>query len=227
MKQSIRLVLLDHHELVREGLRTILHDAPGMVVVGEAGTYTDVLPLIRQQRPNLVVLDLQLPDVSGLEACRQLLVKRPKLRLLVLTSCTEPATVLRTIQSGAHGYVLKNVRPDELIRAIRTVAEGQNYLNSEMTEQIFKRFCTKGDLDKQSVKDLTPQELRILPLLAQGLTNKEIAQQLQLSDKTVNNYLANIYDKFGVKRRAEAVVRFLKEQPPSFTPEVSSPSGSC
>lgn len=214
MKQSsTSIVLIDDHEMVRRGLRALLHLEPDMTIVGEAATVTDGIATVERLAPQMVLLDVKLPDASVTEACRRLLAVSPKLRILVLTSYAEDSTVMAAVQNGAHGYVLKDVRMDDLIRAIRTVASGHGYLDPRVTQQALHWIRTSSHLGATShgTSRLSPQERLILPLLAEGKTNKEIAVQLRLSDKTVKNYLANIFDKLHVKRRTEAVAWFMKE----------------
>ena len=213
MKQApIRIVLVDDHEMVRKGLRAFLDLEKGLLIVGEAGTMAEAVALVERLHPQMVLLDVKLPDASGMEACGRLLAVAPQLRVLVLTSYAEDATVVAAVQSGAHGYVLKDVRTDDLIRAIRTVAEGHSYLDPRITQQAL--HWIRGSLRPgahQRMTPLSPQERLILPLLAEGKTNKEIAVQLRLSDKTVKNYLANIFDKLHMKRRTEVVAWYMKE----------------
>lgn len=214
MKQSsTSIVLIDDHEMVRRGLRALLHLEPDMTIVGEAATVADGIATVERLAPQMVLLDVKLPDASVTEACRRLLAVSPKLRILVLTSYAEDSTVMAAVQNGAHGYVLKDVRMDDLIRAIRTVASGHGYLDPRVTQQALHWIRTSSHLGATShgTTRLSPQERLILPLLAEGKTNKEIAVQLRLSDKTVKNYLANIFDKLHVKRRTEAVAWFMKE----------------
>lgn len=214
MKQSpTSIVLIDDHEMVRRGLRALLHLEPDMTIVGEAATVADGVAAVERLLPQMVLLDVKLPDASVTEACRRLLAVSPKLRILVLTSYAEDSTVMAAVQNGAHGYVLKDVRMDDLIRAIRTVAGGHGYLDPRVTQQALHWIRTSSHLGAtpQGTSRLSPQERLILPLLAEGKTNKEIAVQLRLSDKTVKNYLANIFDKLHVKRRTEAVAWFMKE----------------
>jgi len=214
MKQpQTSIVLIDDHEMVRRGLRALLHLEPDMTIVGEAGTGADGVALVERLTPHMVLLDVKLPDATVTEACRRLLAVAPKLRILVLTSYAEDATVMAAVQNGAHGYVLKDVRMDDLIRAIRTVASGHGYLDPRVTQRALHWIRTSSHLgvNSQGVTRLSPQERLILPLLAEGKTNKEIAGHLRLSDKTVKNYLANIFDKLHVKRRTEAVAWFMKE----------------
>ncbi|MDF0676174.1 MAG: response regulator transcription factor [Nitrospira sp.] len=214
MKQSqTSIVLIDDHEMVRRGLRALLHLEPDMAIVGEAATVAAGVALVERLTPHMVLLDVKLPDASVTEACRRLLAVVPKLRILVLTSYAEDSTVMAAVQNGAHGYVLKDVRMDDLIRAIRTVAGGHGYLDPRVTQQALHWIRTSSHLGEASngTSRLSPQERLILPLLAEGKTNKEIAVHLRLSDKTVKNYLANIFDKLHVKRRTEAVAWFMKE----------------
>lgn len=214
MKQpQTSIVLIDDHEMVRRGLRALLHLEPDLTIVGEAGTVADGVALVERLTPHMVLLDVKLPDATVTEACRRLLAIAPKLRILVLTSYAEDATVMAAVQNGAHGYVLKDVRMDDLIRAIRTVSTGHGYLDPRVTQRALHWIRTSSHLgvNSQGVTRLSPQERLILPLLAEGKTNKEIASHLRLSDKTVKNYLANIFDKLHVKRRTEAVAWFMKE----------------
>jgi two-component system, NarL family, response regulator DevR len=214
MKQSsTNIVLIDDHEMVRRGLRALLNLEPDLTIVGEASTVTNGVAAVERLAPQMVLLDVKLPDASVTEACRRLLAVSPKLRILVLTSYAEDSTVMAAVQNGAHGYVLKDVRMDDLIRAIRTVAGGQGYLDPRVTQKALHWIRASSHLGTAShgTSRLSPQERLILPLLAEGKTNKEIAVQLRLSDKTVKNYLANIFDKLHVKRRTEAVAWFMKE----------------
>jgi len=219
MKRATRILLLDDHELVRKGLRSLLDHEPDLLVVGEAGTLADALSLVAHLHPHLVLLDMKLPDASGMEACRQLLAAAPLLRILVLSGYAEDATVAAAIRSGAHGYVVKDANAKDLLLAIRTVAGGRGYLDPRITQHAFHwiRTSTFPDPQAHGLHQLSPQERLIMPMLAQGKTNKEIAAQLRLSDKTIKNYLANIYDKLGVNRRTEAVAWFMRETRSEYT----------
>jgi two-component system response regulator DevR len=214
MKRSpTHIVLIDDHEMVRQGLRALLHLEPDIEIVGESATVADGVATVERLSPQMVLLDVKLPDASLTEACRRLLAVAPKLRILVLTSYAEDSTVIAAVQNGAHGYVLKDVRMDDLLHAIRTVAGGHGYLDPRVTQQALHwiRTSSQQGAPSHGTFRLSPQERLILPLLAEGKTNKEIAVQLRLSDKTVKNYLANIFDKLQVKRRTEAVAWFMKE----------------
>lgn len=213
MKQPpIRLLIVDDHELVRKGLRSFLDLEEDVSVVGEADTVVEAATLVERLKPHMVLLDVRLPDATGMEACGRLLAVSPDIRILVLSSYAEDTTVVAAVQGGAHGYVLKDVRTDELLRAIRTVAEGRGYLDSRIAQQTLHWIRTRprAGAPPHGLAQLSPQERLIMPLLAAGKTNKEIALDLRLSDKTVKNYLANIFDKLHVKRRTEAVAWFLR-----------------
>lgn len=209
---SIRIVIVDDHELVRKGLRAFLDLEPDFSIVGEAGTVADAVALVTRLRPRIVLLDMKLPDAPGTDACRKLLAIAPQLRILVLTSYADDATVVSAIQSGAHGYALKDVRTDDLVRAIRTVAQGRGYLDPRIAREALHWIRTgpPTGVAAHGIARLSHQERRIMPLLAEGKTNKEIATQLHLSDKTVKNYLANIFEKLQVRRRTEVVAWFVK-----------------
>lgn len=208
-----RIVLIDDHELVRYGLKSLLHHEADLSVVGEAQTMTDGLAVVERVTPHLVVLDGKLPDSSITEACRRLVTAVPKLRILILSGYSEPTTVMAAIQNGAHGYVLKDMRLADLTHAIRIVASGQGYLDPRVARQAMHWIRTSSQYGLNALGSIqfTPQERLILPLLAEGKTNKEIAAQLHISDKTVKNYVANIFEKLHVKRRTEAAAWFMKQ----------------
>ena len=214
------IVLIDDHELVRCGLKSLFRTEPDLIVVGEADTVTDGVAMVERLSPHLVVLDVKLPDGSVTEACRRLLAVVPTLRILVLTGYAENTTVMAAIQNGARGYALKDIRMGELVRAVRTVASGHGYLDPRIAKQALHwiRNSAHPELRIRGITSLSPQERLILPLLAEGKTNKEIASELSLSDKTVKNYLANIFDKLHVKRRTEAVAWFMKHMQPTTDP---------
>ncbi|MCC6141568.1 MAG: response regulator transcription factor [Nitrospira sp.] len=208
------LLIVDDHEVVRQGLRTLLELEPDIHVVGEATSATGAVAQTARLKPNVVLLDVKLPDGSGIDACRQILATTPATRILMLTSFSDDTMVVDAVQSGAHGYALKDVRTQDLIDAIRTVANGQGYLDPRVAQQtlhwIRDRSHAAAGHFPDSLTRLSPQERAILPLLAEGKTNKEIAVDLRLSDKTVKNYLANIFDKLQVKRRTEAVSWYIR-----------------
>lgn len=202
--RPIRLVIVDDHEVVRIGLCAVLNLTPGMKVVGQGGKMEEGKKLCSRLKPDLVLLDIRLPDGSGVDAARVILAKCPKTRVLFLTSFADDHTVLEAILSGAHGYILKDIASETLVRAIRTVHSGQTLIDprlSKQTMQWLKHIYTEPGQSKRPL--LSPQEQRLLPLVARGLTNKEIATDLRLSEKTVKNYLANIFSKLNIGRRSQ------------------------
>ncbi|BCA55731.1 Transcriptional regulatory protein DevR [Nitrospira sp. KM1] len=213
-----RIVIVDDHEVVRHGLRSLLGLEEDFKIVGEAGSVAEAVAVVARVKPQVVLLDVKLPDASGLDTCRQLLAVLPQVRILVLTSYAEDSTVVSAVRSGAHGYVLKDVRTDDLVRAIRAVAEGRGYLDPRITQRALHWIRMQPGQEHPSAPrtPLSPQERLIIPLLAEGKTNKEIAAQLNLSDKTVKNYLANIFEKLNVKRRTEAVAWFVRESQSTY-----------
>jgi DNA-binding NarL/FixJ family response regulator len=205
--------LVDDHEVVRVGLRTVLHNHHSITVVGEAGTKAAAVRAVKRLRPDIVLMDVRLPDGSGVEACRDILTSHPTTRIIFLTSYADDESVLAAVLAGAQGYVLKNIDSILLIRSIRTVSNGQSILNPALTQRALNWIKAwpeqNGPVRGQS---LSPQEERVLALVADGLTNKEIAATMQLSDKTVKNYLANIFQKLHIARRAQAASFFVKRQ---------------
>lgn len=200
----LRLLIVDDHEVVRIGLGAVLNLTPGMKVVGQASGKADAIALAARLKPDVVLLDIRLPDGSGVDAARDMLAARPDSKVLFLTSFADDHTVLEAILSGAQGYVLKDIASEALIRAIRTVAAGQALIDPRLVQHTchwMKQSHTVTSPSKRPL--LSPQEQRLLPLVAQGLTNKEIAVQLSLSEKTVKNYLANIYSKLQIGRRSQ------------------------
>lgn len=211
--KPIRLLLVDDHEVVRVGLRTVLHNHHSITVVGEAGTKAAAVRAVKRLRPDIVLMDVRLPDGSGVEACRDILASHPTTRIIFLTSYADDESVLAAVLAGAQGYVLKNIDSILLIRSIRTVSNGQSILNPVLTQRALNWIKAwpeqNGPVRGQS---LSPQEERVLALVAEGLTNKEIAATMQLSDKTVKNYLANMFQKLHISRRAQAASFFVKRQ---------------
>lgn len=205
----IRLLLVDDHQMLRLGLRTLFEEHSSvMEVVGEAGTLVEGLALARQQQPDVVLLDLRLPDGHGVEGCREIRAVCPNTRVLFLTSYVDDQAVFATVMAGAHGYLLKEVSSDTLVRSIVHVAGGGSCLDPVLAERARARINALSD-PAQAPPGLSPQELRVLAHVAQGLTNKEIAVSLNLSDKTVRNYLSNVFAKLNVSRRSEAVALYL------------------
>ena len=211
--KPIRLLLVDDHAVVRVGLRTVLHSRHGIIVVGEAGSKAGAVRAVKRLLPDIVLMDIRLPDGSGIEACRDILARYPATRVIFLTSYADEESSLTAVLAGAQGYVLKNIDSRLLTRSIRAVAKGQSILDPPLTQRaldwIKRRRIQAGPVQGKS---LSPQEERVLALVAEGLTNKEIGIEMQLSDKTVKNYLANIFKKLHISRRAQAASFFVKRQ---------------
>ncbi len=220
--KPIRLVLVDDHEVVRIGLCAVLNLTPGMKVVGQGGCMEEAKRLCYRLKPDLVLLDIRLPDGSGVDAAREVLAKCPTTRVLFLTSFADDHTVLEAILSGAQGYILKDIASHALIRAIRTVASGQPLIDRRLPKPTLERLSSAYNETGQSKRSLlSPQEQRLLPLVANGLTNKEIAHDLRLSEKTVKNYLANIYSKLNIGRRSQMAAFYAGSFKGSGTPCLS------
>lgn len=206
-----RIFLVDDHELVRTGLRSVLESEPDFEVVGEAGTAADAVPAICKTRPEVVLLDIRLPDRSGIEACREILSCCPDTRVVMLTSVGTGEAVEQTILAGASSFLLKENTNADLVKAVRAVADGHAVLDAHSTNQVFTRLRTLASrLPRSGPDGLTAQELRVLAILAEGKTNKMIAMDLGLSEKTVRNHVYNLFQKLGVATRSEATARYLR-----------------
>lgn len=207
----IRLLLVDDHEVLRIGLRTLFSEAGGFQVVGEAGTMAAAITESSRLKPDVVLMDVRLPDGSGIDACRAIRAGRPETRVLFLTSFADDDAVMATILAGADGFLLKEVSSDQLIGAVKTVAGGQSILDPAVTQRVMVRMKTlTAQMTEEKGDPLSPQEQRVLALVAEGKTNKEIAVSLNLSEKTVGHYLENIFQKLQVSRRAQAAVYFTQ-----------------
>jgi two-component system response regulator DevR len=213
--KPIRLLLVDDHQVVRVGLRTVLHNHHhGITVVGEARSKAEAVRVAKRLKPDVVLMDVRLPDGSGIEACRDILANHPTTRVIFLTSFTDDEFALAAVLAGAQGYILKTIDSDLLIRSIQAVSKGQSLLSPALTQLALTRIKS-GLVQARPMRtqSLAPQEERVLALVAEGLTNKEIASALQLSDKTVKNYLSNMFKKLRISRRAQAATFFVKRQP--------------
>ena len=198
-----RVFLLDDHEIVRRGLRELLEAQEDMVVAGEAGTAEEALRRIPATSPDVAVLDVRLPDGDGVEVCRDIRSKHPDINCLILTSFADDEALFSAILAGASGYVLKQVRGDDLVEAIRRVAGGQSLLDPTVTARVLERLRSPQGPDEE-LASLTEQERRILDLIAEGLTNRQIGERMFLAEKTVKNYVSNVLMKLGMSRRSEA-----------------------
>jgi len=200
---SLRVFLLDDHEVVRAGLRSLLEETDDIVVVGEAGTVADALLRIPPTRPNVAMLDVRLPDGSGVEVCREIRSNSPEIACVMLTSYADDEALFSAIMAGAAGYVLKQVGSGDLVADIRRAGSGQSLLDPALTEQVLTRLREGPKLDTR-LASLTPQERRILDLIAVGYTNRQIAEAMYLAEKTVKNYVSNLLSKMGMERRTQA-----------------------
>jgi two-component system, NarL family, response regulator DevR len=207
----IRLLLVDDHEIVRIGLRTLFAHTDGIEVVAEAATAAEAVDEASRTKPDVVLMDVRLRDGSGVDACREILARSPTTRVLFLTSYDDEEAMLTAVFAGAHGYLLKEIGSESLLRAIRCVAAGQSILDPIATRTLIGKMQSMLASGATSGADsLSSQQYRVLALVAQGKTNKEIATALELSDKTVKNYLSNIFQKLRVTRRSEAAAMFSK-----------------
>src|ERR687897_674041 len=201
----LRVMLVDDHEVVRDGIKLLLADTTDVVVCAEASSARQAVTVAAQSLPDVIVMDVRLSDGSGIEATRDIRAARPQTSVLMLTSFADDEALSASIMAGAAGYVLKQIRGDELVRAIRAVGPGQNLLDPAVTKGVFDRL-RKGKhlLKDEKLARLSPQEERILSLVADGRTNRQIGSQLGLAEKTVKNYVSSILAKLEVARRAEA-----------------------
>ncbi|MBJ8341285.1 response regulator transcription factor [Antrihabitans sp. YC3-6] len=201
----IKVFLVDDHEVVRRGLANLLEDDPELTVIGEAGTVSQALARIPALRPDVAVLDLQLPDGNGVELCRELLSQLPDLRCLMLTSFTDEQAMLDAILAGASGYVVKDIRGMELAKAVKDVGAGKSLLDNRAAATLMAKLRAKTD-EPGPLAGLTDQERTLLSLLGEGLTNRQIAARMFLAEKTVKNYVSRLLAKLGMERRTQAAV---------------------
>jgi two-component system response regulator DevR len=210
-KARITVVLIDDSEVVRMGLGALLGTDSTLQIVGEAGTVASGVEACVRLRPDVVLLDLRLPDGTGFDACRQILKRLPETRVLILTSAMGDSMVDEAIRTGAHGYLLKEIDGRGLINAIHDVAAGKSILDPAITARVMQ-IVKEGGTGRDALASLSPQERRVLALIAEGCTNKEVGTKLGLSEKTVKNYLSTVFEKLHVSRRAEAAVIFAQER---------------
>ena len=197
-----RVFLLDDHEIVRRGLRELLEQESDLEVVGEAGTAEEALGRIPATHPDVAVLDVRLPDGDGVEVCREIRSRHPEINCLMLTSFSDDEALLSAIMAGASGYLLKQVKGTDLVDAIRRVAAGESLLDPSMTARVLEHL--RAPAEKDELAGLTDQERRVLDLVAEGLTNRQIGERMFLAEKTVKNYVSNLLSKLGMSRRSEA-----------------------
>ena len=219
MPDAVTVVLVDDHEIVRRGVRDLLSTDPGIEVVGEAGTVAEALAVVPALKPDVAVLDVRLPDGDGVTLCRELRSRMPGLRVLMLTSFADDDALYDAILAGAAGYVLKRIQGDELLDAVREVGRGGSLLDPSVTAQVLDRLRHPPREDAR-LASLTAQERRVLDLISDGLTNREIAAEMFLAEKTVKNYVSSVFAKLGMQRRAQAAVygAAVREERRTVTP---------
>jgi two-component system, NarL family, response regulator DevR len=205
----IRVYLLDDHEVVRHGLRDLLEHEGDIEIVGESGTALEAQHRIPALHPHVAVLDARLPDGSGIDVCREIRSVDPTIQALILTSYEDDEALFAAIMAGAAGYILKQIKGTDLIDAVRRVAAGQSLLDPAVTARVLDRI-RRGPDQPDELRALTDQERRILALVAEGLTNREIAQRMFLSEKTIKNYVSSLLAKLGMERRTQAAVLAAK-----------------
>jgi DNA-binding NarL/FixJ family response regulator len=217
----MRVVLVDDHEVVRQGLKTLIDGHEDLDVVGEAGDVDNAIRQVGYHTPDVVVMDVRLPDGTGVEACREIRSRWPDVKVLMLTSYADEEALVSSIMAGASGYVLKRIDSDDLVDAVRRVGNGESLLDPNLTDRLFARI--RGDEpDDPLLARLSPQERKILDLIAEGKTNRQIAEELFLAEKTVKNYVSNLLSKLEMSRRSEAAAyaaRLQADRAKKYPPE--------
>jgi DNA-binding NarL/FixJ family response regulator len=212
MNQKIRVVLADDHAVVRKGICEFLEGEGDIEVVAEAADGQQSVALVAEHQPDVAVLDIQMPGMTGIEATRRIKADHPEVRVLILTAYDDDPYIFALLQAGASGYVLKTAGSGELVNAVRAVHRGESALDPAVAQKVVKQLTTRRPLGAQQyVEALTDREVEVLRLVAQGLTNKAVGQALGISDRTVQGHLANIYGKLHVNSRTEAVTEALKQ----------------
>lgn len=216
-RPPIRILLVDDSALVRQGIKSVLatSNVAPLRVVGEAGNVAEAVTEAVRLKPDIVLLDIRLPDGSGFDACREILRRQPETRIIVLTSFSNDNFVYEAITSGAHGYLMKEIDPAGLTQALIDVADGRSILDPDTTARVIRLVrAQSAGASNEDLATLSPQERRVLALVAEGKTNKEIGEQLNLSDNTVKNYLGSVFEKLHVKRRSQAAALYVQNQSP-------------
>ncbi len=213
LRAPIRILLVDDSELVRRGIKTVLstQSDPPMRVVAEASNVAEAVTECLRSKPDLVLLDIRLPDGSGFDACRKILERLPDTKIVVLTSYSNDNFVYEAVTSGAHGYLMKEIDPAGLLQAVQDVMSGRSILDPDATTRVLRLLRGSGSDQGVDLSVLSVQERRVLALVADGLTNKQVGEQLTLSENTVKNYLVNVFEKLQVKRRAQAAAIFVQQ----------------
>ncbi len=213
-QDPLRVMLVEDHELVRAGIKALLSQDDDVNIVGEAASVEEAVAQATRSRPDVVVMDIQLAHGSGIEATREIRARHPDIHVLMLTSFADDEALFASILAGASGYVLKDIKCDDLLRAIRTVGNGQSLLDPAVTDSVLRRLRSHRGLAKdEKIARLSAQEERILALIAHGKTNKQIGEETHLAEKTVKNYVSSILSKLEVTRRAEAAAYLARRSP--------------
>lgn len=216
----IRILIADDHEVVRIGLVALLNRQPDFQVVAEASSGEEAVRLARQWRPDVAVLDIRMPGGSGTDACRAIVAELPDTPVVMLTSYADSEALFDAISAGASGYVLKRIGSDELIDAVRTVADGRSMLDPSVTAQVLDRLRSANHMEEANAfSELTEQERRVLAHVAQGSSNREIAEAMELAEKTVRNYVSNILAKLSLASRAQATAYAIRHRLSELEPE--------
>ena len=213
MADKTRVMIVDDHEVVREGLRSLLRRRQELAVVGEADSVASAIEEARKTEPDVVIMDVRLPDGSGVEACREIRSERPETKVLMLTSYADEEAVFASIMAGAIGYLLKQTSTKTLIEAIDRAMRGESLLDPAVTQRVLERVRSGKQDEDEELALLSEQEKKILDLIAEGKTNKEIAKEIFLSDKTVKNYVSSILSKLNLRRRSEAAAFLARKKP--------------
>ncbi len=209
--REIRVFLLDDHEIVRRGIKELLEGEPDIVVIGESGLAEEAARRIPALRPDVAILDARLPDGSGIDVCREIRSRDPEIKALILTSYDDDEALFAAIMAGAAGYTLKQVRGNDLVETVRRVAAGQSTLDPSVTATVLERVRNGPPVDKE-LERLTNQEQRILDLIGEGLTNRQIGERMFLAEKTVKNYVSSMLAKLGLTSRTQAAIFAAKHQ---------------
>jgi DNA-binding NarL/FixJ family response regulator len=208
---AVSILIVDDHTLFRTGIRKMLQAEADMHVVGEAATGREALEQAHQLMPDVILMDVKMPDMDGIEATRRLCREMPHVGVIFCTMFEDDEFVFAGLQAGGRGYILKDADPETMLRAIRAVAHGESLLGSTIAQKVMRQFSALPDKQTALVDDLTPRELEVLTLIAEGLPNKEIAQELTISEKTVKNHINNIFSKIHVYDRSQAMLYAIRQ----------------
>jgi NarL family two-component system response regulator LiaR len=208
---AVNILIVDDHTLFRTGIRRMLEAEPDMRVVGEAATGREALEQARQLMPDVILMDVKMPDMDGIEATRRLCREMPHVGVIFCTMFEDDEFVFAGLQAGGRGYILKDADPETMLRAIRAVAHGESLLGSTIAQKVMRQFSALPEKQTALVDDLTPREVEVLKLIAEGLSNREIAQELTISEKTVKNHINNIFSKLHVFDRSQAMLYAIRQ----------------